>query len=208
MFFGLLVVALSGCDSKSGGSSSPAAPSIVISSPSSAAVSKTPSPPVVSVPDGWEKFNDPLGEVAIYFPSGQPEKNEKVSETITKQSGLAGDYWTKAVDNKSYILSRMTANEAEMKSQKPEGILFDALKGFAGGGPGMVPSKYELPIWDSKGRISRIVVFDFSKEKKRAIVRGVISGNRVVLAIVMGEPGIGMKDKDIQPFLDNVQFVK
>ena len=174
----------------------------VMSSSVPAVVTTAPPQPVVSVPDGWEKFKDPLGEITIYFPAGQPEKNENVSDTITKTTGLPGDYWTKTVDTKSYIISRMTATEAEMKSQKPEGILFEALKGFAGGGPGMVPSKYELPIWDKKGGISRIVVFDFAKEKKRAVVRGVISGNRVVLAIVMGEPGIGMKDKDIQPFID------
>jgi hypothetical protein len=208
LIIGLLVAALFGCDRKSGGSSSPVAQSNVMSTPSPGAVSKPPSPPAVSVPDGWEKFNDPLGEIAVYFPSGQPEKNQAVSDTITKQSGLPGDYWTKAVGEKSYVLSRITATEAEVTAKKPEAILFDSLKGFAGSIPGSSPGKYELPIWDSMKRISRIVVFDFPNENKRAVVRGVISGNRVVLAIVIGEPGIGMKDKDIQPFLDNVQFVK
>jgi hypothetical protein len=164
--------------------------------------------PAVQMPAGWEKFNDPLNEIDLYFPSGQPEKNQQASDAIAKSTGGAGDYWMKVANGKVYSLSRMTFSKNEMGlNKKKEKLLFDTLVGF-GTGMRAQPGEYELPQFDNKGRVSRVVVFDVLNTKKRAIVRGFVSGNRAFMAIVIGEPGITAKDADIRPFLDNMQPLK
>ena len=63
--------------------------------------------PAPKLPAGWEKFNDPLGEINLYFPGGQPEKNEALSAaTSQKMRGLAADTWIKTVGDNTYVLSR------------------------------------------------------------------------------------------------------
>jgi len=164
-----------------------------------------PSKPAVNLPAGWEKFNDPLNEIDLYFPSGQPEKNQQASDSLAKASGGPGDYWMKVAGGKVYSLSRMTFSKSEMGlNKKPEKLLLDALVGF-GAGMGAKPGVFELPLFDNKGRVSRVVVFEVPNAKKRAIVRGFVSGNRAFMAIVVGQSNITAKDADIQPFLDNLK---
>jgi hypothetical protein len=172
-----------------------------------AAQPKNNPPPGVKLPVGWEKFNDPLSELALYFPAGQPEKNEKASDEIARASGGAADSWTKIEGGKVYSLSRMTVSDADMKKKKPEVILFEAQQGMGKGLGAAGQGKYDPPVF-SNGQVSRVVVFDVPSIGKRFIVRGYVSGNRVFLAFVTGEPNITAKDADIQPFLDNMRPLK
>lgn len=166
-----------------------------------------PKPPAATVPAGWEKFTDPLAEMDLYFPGGQPTKNQDGSDKVTKATGGPGDIWAKEANGKVYMLSRMTASPAEVRRRKPEALLFDALKGFAMGIPGAKQGNYELPTFDG-GKVSRYVTYDIPTEGKRAVVRGLAAGNRVVMVIVIGPANVTAKDADVAPFLDNAKLLK
>ncbi len=75
------------------------------------------------MPAGWEKFNDPLSEVEIYFPDGQPEKNDAASAQLVAAIGGPADLWTKVVGDKVYLFKRQTLPQDALKKNSPEKIL-------------------------------------------------------------------------------------
>jgi hypothetical protein len=163
-----------------------------------------PPAPKAKPPAGWERFNDPLSEVELHFPGKQPKKDEAASEDVAKAINGAADQWVLEADGgKAYALTRMTFPAAEVRVNKPEKLLFDAMVGM-GQGLGAMAGKYEPPVFEN-GRVSRVVVFDIPKEKLRVVLRGMVVGNRVYLAFVTGDPKIAAKDKDIVPFLSSLQ---
>lgn len=158
------------------------------------------------VPAGWEKFNDPLGEVEIYFPGGQPGKNEALGATITQKSGAAGDVWMKQNGDVVYMLIRSTVPAAEVKGVGAEKAIDDAAKGMVGSIPGARQVNSMSSVDD--GKPTRLLTLDIPTQRKRTFVRLILAGNRLLVATATGPRTLQPADPAVGPFVDNFHTVK
>ncbi|WP_149110681.1 hypothetical protein [Limnoglobus roseus] len=154
----------------------------------------------VGVPAGWEKFRDPLNEVILYFPE-RPKK-----DTARRRDDPPDSEEWNAVNNlKYYALIRWTV---EANGEKPEKVLFDAMNAYLRKQSSVQgPATFEPPMLEQNGRVSRVGKVDYGSNGK-LIFRGIVSGNRVLIAIYSGSRMNERTDPEVQPFLDNFEALK
>lgn len=163
--------------------------------------------PAPTLPTGWEKFNDPLGEINLYFPGGQPEKNEAATANMNRQAGgNSGDIWAKVNGNLTYMLVRSTLSEADMKGKITEKLLNEAEMGLRGSSL-RAKMRTDMTPKDT-GDSTRVITVDLLAQRKRLIARITVSGNRLLIITATGGLTSNATDAGMQPFLDNFEVVK
>jgi hypothetical protein len=162
--------------------------------------------PAPKLPAGWDRFNDPLGEVELYVPGGQLDKNAALSEKLAADTGGAADLWTRVSGEKTYMLQRTTVSPAALKKNSPQQILAIAASVVRDTYPRA--RQKNLSTYDDNGRHSVVVTIDLPVEKKRLIVRILISGDRLMEAHVLGPAVMTATDADVTAFIDNFRSVK
>ncbi len=163
--------------------------------------------PAPKLPAGWEKFNDPLGEVNIHFPGGQPVKDEVLSASVSRQvGGLAADTWTKSVGDITYVLIRTTFLAESVKVLAPEKILEVMSRGFINSVGGGQVEKNEAV--NDGGRPTRIVIVEIPLAKRRMYSKMILLNDRLLVATVKSNLPMRSSDSEVITFLDSFEVVK
>ncbi|WP_168218989.1 hypothetical protein [Limnoglobus roseus] len=158
------------------------------------------------LPPEWEKFKDPLDELEVYFPFGQPDKDAALSANLAKATGGPADVWTHQSGTNVYLLQRITVTDADLKGKKPEATLAEAAAGVRSVFPRAKESSF-INLTQA-GKSVRVCDIDLPAEKKRIVLFLMLSGNRLIFAQVKGGPKISRIDAEIFPYFEHIKTLK